>query len=69
MYLSRRLDDKEIQLKRQNRICFQSAAPATRRSWSRPDSSCGPDDWFFATTATGLMLETGMTPLDMLLGR
>ena len=33
MYLSRKLDDKEIQMKGQNRIFFQIAAPATKRFW------------------------------------
>jgi 2-oxoisovalerate dehydrogenase E1 component len=48
MLLSRRLDDKEIQLKGQSQIFFRSAAPDTRRCSWRPGHVLRPAyDWFF----------------------
>ncbi len=70
MLLSRRLDDKEIQLKRQNRAFFQingvghecinvAAALHLRPSY----------DWFYPYYRDrAFCLQLGMTPLDMLLG-
>src|SRR4051812_6047355 len=40
MYTSRCLDDREILLKRQSKIFFRSAAPATKQSKPPPGWSC-----------------------------
>ncbi len=70
MYLSRRLDDKEIQLKRQNKIFFQingvghEAINVATALHLKPSH-----DWFFPYYRDrAFCLQIGVTPFEMLLG-
>jgi 2-oxoisovalerate dehydrogenase E1 component len=69
MYLSRRLDDKEIQLKRQNRTYFQINGVGHEAINVAVAMHLKPGyDWFFPYYRDrAFCLQIGVTPLDMLL--